>query len=131
MKYLMALFMLAFLAMPVLAADKTAEDPASKGGFEGPVSGAKAETVDKALKLSQDDSVVLTGHIVSRQVDGKNVYLFKDKTGEIQVIITSKVFKENKISPETNVSLVGKIDKQSAGPNTPRVKVSRLDVLSK
>lgn len=131
MKYLVPIFMLAFLAMPVMAAEKAApEDPAAMGGFEGPVSGAKAESVEKALKLPQDAPVVLTGHIVSRQAAEKNTYIFKDKTGEIPVVITPKGFKGHKINPETKVCLVGKVEKQASDPNAPRVKVSRLDVVS-
>lgn len=129
MKFLMTLVLVAFLAVPAAAADKTpASDQAELGGFEGPVSGAQAETVAKAKKLAQDSRVVVTGHIISRVAGEKNEYIFKDATGEMPVTITPKGFKGNKVTPEIKVRLIGKVDKQATAPDMARIKVSRLEL---
>lgn len=129
MKFFMTLILAAFLAMPAVAAEKNpAAEQAEAGGFEGPVSGAQAETVAKAKKLAQDSRVVVTGHIVSRVAGEKNEYIFKDATGEIPVTITPKGFKGNKVTPEIKVRLIGKVDKQAAAPDAARIKVSRLEL---
>lgn len=129
MKFFMTLILAAFLAMPAMAAEKApAAEQAEIGGFEGPVSGAQAETVAKAKKLAQDSRVVVTGHIVSRVAGEKNEYIFKDATGEIPVTITPKGFKGNKVTPEIKVRLIGKVDKQAAAPDAARIKVSRLEL---
>lgn len=132
MKYFITLLLLAFLAMPVVAAEKATPKAATEeqvGGFEGPVSGAQAETVEKAKKVAQDARVVLTGHIVSSVAGEKNEYIFKDATGQMSVIITPKGFKGNKVTPDTKVRIIGKVDKQASAPDAARVKVTRLEVV--
>lgn len=131
MKYLIALAMVAFLAVPALAVQKTpSQEPPVLGGFEGPVSGAQAETVEKAKKMAQDAPVVLTGHLVSRVAAEKNEYVFKDATGEIVVVITPKGFKGHTITPQNNIRLIGKVDKQASAPDAARIRVTRLELVN-
>lgn len=129
MRYLLPLIFLALLAVPTLAAEKGSlvEENIKTGGFEGPVAGAKADTVAKAIKLGQDESAVLTGNVIASLADEKNEYIFKDGTGEINVRISPKQFRGNVINPQTRVRLIGKIDKSDTG--TLRLKVSSLEVL--
>lgn len=148
MRYFLSLVLAMFLVAPVMAAEKVAEKAVEKvgkkavekvvesadeanprGGFEGPVSGAQAENVAAAKKLPQDGRVVLTGNIVSRVVGENNEYMFKDGTGEIQVRITPKQFRDNKVTPVTKVQIVGKIDKSANSPDSARLKATSLEVL--
>lgn len=128
MKYLMTLMMIAMLAAPAFAAKggKNVDEPIL-GGFEGPVRGAKAETVDKAITLDQDATVLLTGNIVASMAGEKNTYAFKDATGEVNVVITPKQFKEQKITPVTKVQISGKIDKKDR--EEPRIRVTKLEII--
>lgn len=132
MRYLLALFVAFILAAPVSAADRTSpegEEASQMGGFEGPISGAQAETVAKALELPQDGTVMLTGNIISRVAAERNDYIFKDSTGQMTVRITPKYFKNHKITPKTRVRLVGKIDKPEDNNDKTKVKVTLLEVL--
>lgn len=130
MRVLIALLLAFFIASPALAADDSGKrDDAGKGGFVGPVSGAQAETVERAMKSSNDSRVVLTGHITSSIAGEKNEYVFEDATGEINVNITPGQFKGNIITPETRVRLSGKVEKEASSPDTARVKVRSLEVI--
>lgn len=128
MRYILSLVLVLALAAPVLAA-KSKSEPGSEptGGFEGPVRGAETGTVAKALTLSQDAKIVLVGHIVASDAEGKNLYYFKDDSGEMPVVISPKQFRDLKINPEMTVRIVGKIDKGSTGNDAARLKVGRLE----
>lgn len=116
MKYLRTLALLAALAAPValaLPAQAAFEGPGAKaaGGFDGPVSGAMADTVAKAVTLGDDSPVVLTGNIVSQVAGSKDKFLFKDATGEVRVEIDRKVFAGRTVTPKDTVRIMGKVDK--------------------
>lgn len=132
MRYILALLLAAFLALPAQAADKAArsEDNAPVGGFEGPVTGAQADTVAKALKMPHDARVVLTGNITSSIAGEKNLYIFKDNTGEITAHITPRQFKGNTVTPSTNIQISGKLDKPETPQSAAKVKVNKLDILN-
>ncbi|WP_165078974.1 MULTISPECIES: NirD/YgiW/YdeI family stress tolerance protein [unclassified Desulfovibrio] len=113
MKYLRTLAILAALAAPLafaLPAQSATMDKAA-GGFSGPVSGAQADTVAKALTLGDDAPVVLTGNIVSQVAGKKDKFIFKDATGEVRMEIDRKVFAGQSVTPENTVRIVGKVDK--------------------
>lgn len=132
MKILSVVMLLALLAAPAWAAKEKsapAEEQIEIGGFEGPVSGAHADTVESALKQAQDARIVLTGNIVSSVAGEKNLYVFKDATGEMQVVITPKHFKGNKITPKDQVRLSGKLEKQASAPDAARLRVRDLEVV--
>lgn len=126
MRLLLSLMLIVLLASPVLAArgGQQGEEQAT-GGFEGPVRGAQAETVEKALKLAPDSRVILKGNIVASVAGEKNVYIFKDNTGEITVAITPKQFKGNTIKPDTSIQITGKI--VADNPEGIKLRVSKLD----
>ncbi|MBD5642109.1 MAG: NirD/YgiW/YdeI family stress tolerance protein [Desulfovibrio sp.] len=126
MRFLLSFALILLLSAPVMAAksaQQAGEQPA--GRFEGPVRGAQTETVENALKLAPDSRVVLKGHIVASMAGKKNIYIFKDDTGEITVAITPKQFGDQIIKPETEVQLAGKIISESA--DGVRLRVSKLD----
>lgn len=113
MKYLRTLALLAALAAPVALAMPALAAPGGKapGGFSGPVSGAQADTVAKALTLSDDAPVVLTGNIVSQVAGSKDKYIFKDASGEVRMEIERKVFAGQTVTPQDTVRVIGKVDK--------------------
>lgn len=136
MRYFISFLLVLLLAAPTMAAKGAGEGgeegPAS--WFEGPVRGAQAETVEKAMKLAQDSRVVLTGHIVASVAGEKNQYIFKDASGEMTVIITPKQLKgklapDARITPEVQVRLSGKIDKTANAPENVRLRVGQLEVV--
>lgn len=123
MKYFLSLLLLLALAAPAVCAtqnnaqeadtaQKQKGDKAPKGGFRGPISGAKAETVAKALELVNEAPVVLTGSLMSKDVAEKDIYVFKDATGEVKVKIERKVFGGKEITPETKIRIGGRVDKE-------------------
>lgn len=115
MKYLRTFAILAALAAPVAFALPAQAGPKDKapvtGGFSGPVSGAQADTVAKALTLGDDAPVVLTGNIVSQVAGKKDKFIFKDATGEVRMEIDRKVFAGQSVTPENTVRIIGKVDK--------------------
>lgn len=113
MKYLRSLALLAALAAPVALAMPAMAAPGGKapGGFSGPVSGAQADTVAKALTLSDDAPVVLTGNIVSQVAGSKDKFIFKDASGEVRMEIERKVFAGQTVTPQDTVRIIGKVDK--------------------
>lgn len=129
MRYILAIALALMLAAPVLAAKKEAAAPEYTGGFDGPVRGTEAETVEKALKLGADSRVVLIGNIVASIAGEKNQYAFKDATGEMPVVIGQKVFKDNRVTPEMKVQIIGKIEKDGSNPESVRLRASQLEIL--
>lgn len=115
MRHIFAFLLFMALSVPVYAAEGGFSG-GSKGGFEGPVTGAQAETVDKAKTLSDDAPVVLTGNIISKVAGSKDKYNFKDSTGEIVVEIKNKVFRGRTITPDDKIRIGGKIDKDFNEP---------------
>lgn len=123
MRFLFVLFLVLALAAPAISATQTAPqetdaiqkqkgDKAPKGGFRGPISGAKAETVAKALELVNEAPVVLTGSLVSKDVAEKDIYIFKDDTGEVKVKIERRVFGGKEVTPETKIRIGGRVEKE-------------------
>lgn len=127
MRYFMAIFLVLALSAPVMAAKgaSTAEETAT-GGFEGPVRAAQTETIENALKMPEDSPVKLTGNIIASVEGDKNVYIFKDSTGEIPVIITPRQFKDTKVTPSTKLIITGKITKPAGSPDKIQIRVSKL-----
>ena len=132
MRYILSLVLAVLLATPALAADSQPEaaGETTGGGFDGPVRGERVEQVANAVKLGQDTRVTLEGNIVEKVADGKNLYFFKDDSGEMRVAIPPKQFRDNRVNPQTKVRLTGKIDKPAAGQEgAVRLKVSKLEII--
>lgn len=117
-----ALFLAGLMTVPAFAGD----GKAGFGGFQGPISGAEAQTVQAALGMPDDARVVLTGNIVSQVAGSKDRYMFKDATGEMVVEIKGKVFAGRSVTPETTVRLAGKIDKDWNEPIELDVKMLEI-----
>lgn len=77
------------------------------GGFNGGL--ISATTVEQVKQLTDDSFVLLKGNII-KQV-GKEDYIFKDSTGEIQVEIDHKRWRGQVVSPTDLVEIAGKVDK--------------------
>lgn len=78
-----------------------------RGGFVN-----DEQTLSKAADATSwvdDQYVILQGNIV-KQV-GKDDYIFKDASGEIQVEIDRKAWRGQDISPSDEVKLYGEVDK--------------------
>lgn len=129
MRFFACLLLFVFLAAPAYAARDEAAIPVKAGGFEGPVSGAEAETVASALKLHQDSRVALTGNILSRVAGEQDEYIFSDATGKIPVCITPEKFQGYTVTPEVRVRLSGKLEKLAKTPDAARVKVKLLEIV--
>ncbi|GLS89336.1 hypothetical protein GCM10007916_04030 [Psychromonas marina] len=83
--------------------------PVQQGGFKGPNS--VPELTVSQVQDAQDDTLVsITGHITSTL--GDEDYVFKDKTGEIEVEIDNHLFQNNTVTPETRVTIVGEVGKE-------------------
>lgn len=131
LRFLAFMLFMAFLAQPAYCAgnEEPVGRPTQMGGFEGPVSGAHAETVEMAQKLHQDSRVVLTGHILSRVAGERDEYIFRDHTGEMCVIIEPDMFQGYTITPDVKVRLSGKTGKLASSPDTAKVRVKLLEIV--
>ena len=87
------------------------------------------QTVSKASEAGswQDDQyIILQGNIV-KQV-GKDDFIFKDASGEIQVEIERKAWRGQDISPSDEVKLYGEVDKSW---NKTEVDIERVEKIVK
>lgn len=131
MRFILALILTLALAAPAMAAKSETETAPAQGGFEGPVRRAPAETVEKALTLAHDARVTLNGNLVESVEGERNLYIFKDASGEMPVVITPKQFSQlpNKITPAMKLSIGGKIIKDANAPDPVRLRVTRIEVV--
>ena len=100
------------------------KDEFKHGGF---VNGN--QTVSKAADATSwvdDQYVILQGNIV-KQV-GKDDYIFKDASGELQVEIDRKAWRGQDISPSDEVKLYGEVDKSW---NKTEVDIDRVEKIVK
>ncbi|WP_257812234.1 YgiW/YdeI family stress tolerance OB fold protein [Aggregatibacter actinomycetemcomitans] len=87
------------------------------------------QTVSKASEAGswQDDQyIILQGNIV-KQV-GKDDFIFKDASGEIQVEIERKAWRGQDVSPSDEVKLYGEVDKSW---NKTEVDIERVEKIVK
>jgi uncharacterized protein (TIGR00156 family) len=77
-------------------------------GFSGPISGAKLMTVKSMKALKKDKEGFMEGNFI-RQVDNQ-VYIFKDKTGQIKVKIKHSYFEGRSVSPQNKIRMFGEAD---------------------
>jgi uncharacterized protein (TIGR00156 family) len=92
------------------------------GGFSGP--GVALSTVQQAVSLRDDAYVLLRGHIIRHL--GKDRYLFRDATGEINVDIDPDKWEGRTVTPEDTVEIRGEVDKDW---NSVEVDVDRLSIV--
>lgn len=89
----------------------TASQIFAQGGFQGP--SIQENTVEQALKMSDDAHVTLRGQIV--QSLGDERYLFRDATGSITVEIDDDDWRSLTVTPKDTVIISGEIDKEWFG----------------
>ncbi|MDR0549090.1 MAG: NirD/YgiW/YdeI family stress tolerance protein [Deltaproteobacteria bacterium] len=92
------------------------------GGFSGP--GLAPSTAQEAIKARDDSYVILKGQIVRHL--GKDKYLFRDVTGEINVDIDRDKWLGQTVTPETTVEIRGEIDKDW---NSVEVDVDQITIV--
>ncbi|AKC86739.1 YgiW/YdeI family stress tolerance OB fold protein [Pseudoxanthomonas suwonensis] len=97
---------------------------AAMAQFTGPSASGRPSTVAEARDVRLGSYVTLTGHIVNHQ--RSDYFTFRDDTGEIRVEISSGVWGGRKVGPETQVRLMGEVDR---GPAGRYIWVKTLDVL--
>lgn len=78
-------------------------------------------TVDFAKSMHDGATVSLRGNLISQK--GEDNYLFRDKSGEINVIIPAAVFDGREVQPDQMINISGRLDKKS---NPPVVRVHHL-----
>ena len=80
---------------------------APRGGFTGP--GLSVSTVAEAVKMSDDQPVVLVGQI--EQSLGDEKYLFKDATGSVTIEIDNDDWRGVNVGPSDTIEITGEVDK--------------------
>lgn len=90
------------------------------GGFVN--SNQAVTTVSEAKNWNDDQLVVLQGKIVKQM--GKDDFLFRDATGEIEVEIDNKAWEGVQITPNDEVKLYGEVDKSW---NKTEVEIHRVE----
>lgn len=92
--------------------------------FTGPSARGHAATVADVQSLRMGSYVVLTGNIVDHQ--RSDYFTFRDSTGEIRVEIEPQVWRDRPVTPETDVQIMGEVDRGVAGRY---VWVKTLDIV--
>lgn len=87
------------------------ERKAHKGGHGGFFDESKAVKTVAALKDAQDDSLVMLEGQITQQV-GKDDFIFKDATGEVEIEVSKRAWKGQTITPNDTVEIRGKVDKE-------------------
>jgi uncharacterized protein (TIGR00156 family) len=97
-------------------------------GARAPASKTVARTVAEALQDATDDRpVVLTGNLVEQT--GRELFLFKDTTGEIIVEIDAGDFPAGQpVGPDARVQVEGEIEARRM--RKPRIEVERLRTIA-
>ncbi|HBK2955205.1 TPA: YdeI family stress tolerance OB fold protein [Escherichia coli] len=107
-----AIVLASFLVMPYALADdqgglkQDAAPPpphAIEDGYRG---------TDDAKKMHDGASVSLRGNLISHK--GEDRYVFRDKSGEINVVIPAAVFDGREVQPDQLINISGSLDKKSA-----------------
>jgi len=81
--------------------------------FTGPSAAGGPSTVKQVNQARVGSYVTVTGHIVAHQ--RQNFFTFRDDTGEIRVEIENSVWRNRQIAPETQVRLLGEVDRGVSG----------------
>ena len=90
-------------------------------GYRG-TDDARIMTVEHAKTMHDGATISLRGNLIDGSGDK---YRFRDKTGEIDVIIPKAVFDGRKVEPDNMISINGSLDKKSKPP------VVRIDRIQK
>lgn len=90
-------------------------------------------TVDFAKTMHDGASVSLRGNLISHK--GEDRYVFRDKSGEINVVIPAAVFDGREVQPDQMINISGSLDKKSApvvvpGHSFAEIKINEPDGLN-
>ena len=91
--------------------------------FNGPEV-ASINSVSGVLKAKDDSFVMLTGNITKSL--GNELYLFKDKTGEIQIEIDEDNWMGVDVTPQDTVVIRGEVDNEWSAP---QIDVDTIKIL--
>ena len=91
--------------------------------FNGPEV-ASINSVSDVLNAKDDSFVMLTGNITKSL--GNELYLFKDKTGEIQIEIDEDNWMGVDVTPEDTVVIRGEVDSEWSAP---QIDVDTIKIL--
>ncbi len=106
---------------PGLKADKAPPPPHKMDdGYRG-IEDARSMTVKQAKALHDGASVSLRGNLVEKE--SGDLYLFRDKTDQVQVVIPMAVFDGKSVSPDELVGISGSLDKKQ---QPPRIRVTQF-----
>ncbi|WP_025822687.1 NirD/YgiW/YdeI family stress tolerance protein [Shewanella marina] len=97
----------------------------AEAAYEGPEQSSKATTAAAALHSKDDTMVELTGNIVKSLGDEK--YLFRDKTGEIEVEIENSLWRHIIVTEATVVKLRGELDDKWQGKE---VEIDSISIIT-
>lgn len=81
-------------------------------------------TVKETLSMKDDSYVKLQGNIV-KQLNSED-YIFRDTTNETEVEIDKEVFRNQTVTPENTVVIIGEVDNDK---DTITVDVDRLELI--
>src|SRR5512133_1327824 len=113
-------FIAAFVCITLLGGGFAVADFKPSGKGSAPVT-----TVDECRKLYDGAWVTLDGSIV--QILRKERYLFRDATGDLQIVIDDDQWHDRDVTPTTKVRIHGKVDRDSA---TVQIRTRELNVVT-
>lgn len=85
-------------------------------------------TIEQAKTLHDGATVSLRGGLIDHKGDDR--YVFRDKSGEINVIIPSAVFDGREVQPDQMININGSLDKKAKEPlgsREPTAKITRAN----
>lgn len=90
---------------------------------------AKLTTVAEARKQPEDTFVLLEGCITGK-AKSANVeeYMFKDSSDSIKIEVNQKVWRNQTVTPSTNIRILGQVDHNSFNGTT-EIEVRQLDIV--
>jgi len=97
-----AIVLASFLVMPYALAD-------DQGGLKQDAAPPPPHAIEDGYR-GTDDS--LRGNLISHK--GEDRYVFRDKSGEINVVIPAAVFDGREVQPDQMINISGSLDKKSA-----------------
>lgn len=116
------------VAIPALADDEgglkedKAPPPPHKidDGYRG-MEDARVMSIEHAKTMHDNGSVTLRGNLTEKL--GDDLYRFRDKSDQIDVVIPQAIFDGRQVSPDQAVQISGSIDKKH---QPPQVRVTHL-----
>lgn len=83
----------------------------------------------KTVRQMPDDTyVTVEGHILQQFKNDRKKYLFQDHSGEIILKVDDKIWRNQQVTPETKVKVLGELD-QSRHPDRVKIEAVYLEVI--